>query len=117
MAHKLQKEIPYAIILDQYRNVHNPLAHEYTTGPEIIDAVISTPATSSRPSSGKVDAFIAGAGTGGTVTGVSRAIKKSHNPKCVVVGVDPVSPLSYSIVFYFLNHVSRKAVFWLSPIP
>jgi len=89
VAQKLQREIPHAIILDQYRNVNNPLAHEYTTGPEIINAVVSTPSTSSKPSSGTVDAFIAGAGTGGTVTGVSRALKKTHNLKCIVVGVDP----------------------------
>lgn len=110
MANKLQREIPHGIILDQYRNVrgsydlvcemltigspllqvNNPLAHEYTTGPEIIEAVASTPSTSNRASSGKVDVFVAGAGTGGTVTGVSRALKKVHNPECVVVGVDPV---------------------------
>lgn len=70
--------------------MNNPLAHEYTTGPEIIEAVQGTPSTPSVPSSGKVDAFIAGAGTGGTVTGVSRALKKQHNTDCVVVGVDPV---------------------------
>ena len=69
--------------------MNNPLAHEYTTGPEIIEAIVSTP-ISERPSSGKVDVFIGSAGTGGTVTGVSRAIKKSHNPNCIVVGVDPV---------------------------
>jgi len=39
----------------------------------------------------KVDAFIGGAGTGGTITGVSRALKKTHNPDCIVIGVDPVS--------------------------
>lgn len=39
----------------------------------------------------KVDTFIAGAGTGGTITGVSRALKKAHNSDCIVVGVDPVS--------------------------
>jgi len=85
---KLEKEIPYGIILDQYRNVNNPLAHEWTTGPEIIEAITSTPSTPSRPSTGKVDAIIAGAGTGGTVTGLSRAVMK-HNKDCVVVGVDP----------------------------
>ncbi|KAF5383511.1 hypothetical protein D9615_003617 [Tricholomella constricta] len=89
VAQKLQREIPYGIILDQYRNVNNPLAHEYTTGPEIIEAIVSTPSTSAKPSSGKVDVMIAGAGTGGTVTGISRAIKKTHNKDCVVVGVDP----------------------------
>jgi cystathionine beta-synthase len=60
-----------------------------TTGPEIIEAVISTPSTSQYPSTEKVDAVIAGAGTGGTVSGISRAIKKTHNKDCVVVGVDP----------------------------
>ncbi|KAF5362564.1 hypothetical protein D9756_002375 [Leucocoprinus leucothites] len=88
VARRLEKEIPGGVILDQYRNVNNPLAHEWTTGPEIIEAVVSTPSTPSRPSSGKVDAIVAGAGTGGTVTGLSRAVKK-HNKDCIVVGVDP----------------------------
>jgi cystathionine beta-synthase len=70
--------------------VNNPLAHELTTGPEIIQAVVSTPPTPSKPSSGKVDVVIAGAGTGGTVTGIARAVRK-HNVDCVIVGVDPVS--------------------------
>ncbi|KAL4078611.1 tryptophan synthase beta subunit-like PLP-dependent enzyme [Scleroderma yunnanense] len=90
VAKKLQEDIPHGIILDQYRNVNNPLAHEYTTGPEIIDAVVSTPSTLARPSSLKVDVFVAGAGTGGTITGVSRSLKKSHNSQCIVVGVDPI---------------------------
>ncbi|KAG6821445.1 hypothetical protein H0H93_010169 [Arthromyces matolae] len=89
VAQKLQREITHGIILDQYRNVNNPLAHEYTTGPEIIEAVISTPSTPDRMSSGKVDVVVAGAGTGGTVTGISRAIKKTHNKNCHIVGVDP----------------------------
>lgn len=71
--------------------VNNPLAHELTTGPEIIDAVVSTPSTPLKPSSGKVDAMVAGAGTGGTITGISRAIKKTHNKDCTIVAVDPVS--------------------------
>ncbi|GBE86552.1 Cystathionine beta-synthase [Sparassis crispa] len=89
VARKLEREIPGGVILDQYGNVNNPLAHEFTTGPEIIEAVASTPSTPDRPSSGKVDALVAGAGTGGTITGLSRAIKKTHNHDCVVVGVDP----------------------------
>jgi len=89
VAQRLQREIPCGIILDQYRNVNNPLAHEYSTGPEIIEAVVSTPSTSEKPSSLKVDAIVAGAGTGGTITGLSRAIRKAHNPDCIVVGVDP----------------------------
>ncbi|PIL24931.1 hypothetical protein GSI_12818 [Ganoderma sinense ZZ0214-1] len=89
VANRLQREIPGGIILDQYRNINNPLAHEYTTGPEIIEAVISTPSTASRLSSGKVDALVAGAGTGGTITGLSRAIKKKHNKDSIILGVDP----------------------------
>jgi cystathionine beta-synthase len=52
--------------------------------------VTSTPPSLVHPSSGKVDVFVGGAGTGGTVSGVARGIKKAHNPDCVVVGVDPV---------------------------
>ncbi|KAF9240666.1 pyridoxal phosphate-dependent enzyme beta subunit [Melanogaster broomeanus] len=97
VAKRLEREIPHAVILDQYRNVNNPLAHEYTTGPEIINAVVSTPSSPSRPSSMKVDAFVAGAGTGGTITGVSHAVKKTHNSECIVVGIDPIgSVLSMS---------------------
>jgi cystathionine beta-synthase len=93
VASRLQREIEHGIILDQYRNVNNPLAHEYTTGPEIIASVVSTPSTRTRPSSMKVDAFVAGAGTGGTITGVSRALKKTHNADCIVVGVDPIGSI------------------------
>ncbi|KAF5387313.1 hypothetical protein D9757_005775 [Collybiopsis confluens] len=89
VAKRLQKAIPGGIILDQYANVNNPLAHELTTGPEIIEAVTSTPSISGRPSSQKVDAVVCGAGTGGTITGISRSIKKTHNKDCIVVGVDP----------------------------
>jgi len=90
VAKRLQREIPHAVILDQYHNPNNPWAHEYTTGPEIIDAVVSTPSTSSKPSSMKVDAFVAGAGTGGTITGISHALKNTHNNDCIVVGIDPI---------------------------
>ncbi|KAJ6610218.1 cystathionine beta-synthase [Mycena sp. CBHHK59/15] len=88
VAKKLQRQIPGGIILDQYRNINNPLIHEMATGPEIIDAVVGTPSTPARPSSGKVDVVICGAGTGGTITGLSRAMKKT-NKDCIVVGVDP----------------------------
>jgi cystathionine beta-synthase len=88
VSQRLQREIPGGVILDQYGNPNNPIAHEENTGPEIIDAIVNTPSTSSQPSSGKVDVIIAGAGTGGTVTGLSRVIKK-HNPKSIIVGIDP----------------------------
>ncbi|KAI5995508.1 pyridoxal phosphate-dependent enzyme beta subunit [Pisolithus albus] len=93
VAKRLQREVPYGVILDQYGNVNNPLAHEYTTGPEIIATITSTASTPTKPSSLKVDAFVAGAGTGGTITGVSRALKKDHNPQCIVVGVDPIGSI------------------------
>lgn len=83
--------------------MNNPDAHELTTGPEIIEAVVSTPSTALKPSSGKVDVFVAGAGTGGTITGISRAIKKTHNKDCVVVGIDPVSPCEVSPSGILLN--------------
>lgn len=66
------------------------MAHEYTTGPEIIEDVTSSE-NGIRSSSGLVDVVVAGAGTGGTLTGISRAIKKEHNPQAVIVGIDPVN--------------------------
>ncbi|KAL1693650.1 tryptophan synthase beta subunit-like PLP-dependent enzyme [Schizophyllum commune] len=74
---------------DSHIGVNNPLAHELTTGPEIIEAVVNTPSTPLKPSSRKVDVLVAGAGTGGTVTGIANAIKKTHNKECAVIGVDP----------------------------
>ncbi|KAK6760297.1 hypothetical protein RB195_021683 [Necator americanus] len=74
---RLQNEIPGAIILDQYRNLGNPMAHYEQTAEEIIDAL-----------DGKVDYVVIGAGTGGTVTGVAKKIKDKI-PNCIVVGVDP----------------------------
>jgi len=86
-------KLPHAIILDQYRNVNNPLAHELTTGPEIIEAVKSTPSTPTRISSEKVDVVVCGAGTGGTITGISKVIKRTHNKDCFVLAVDPEGSL------------------------
>ncbi|XP_065206016.1 cystathionine beta-synthase-like protein [Planococcus citri] len=77
VAHKLSKEIPNSVVLDQYRNAGNPLAHYDTTGAEIIDQT-----------DGKIDMLVLGVGTGGTMTGIARKIKQ-HNPQCVIVGVDP----------------------------
>src|SRR6266404_4113014 len=80
--------------------LNNPLAHEFTTAPEIIAAVTSTPSSAAHPSSGKVDVFVAAAGTGGTVSGVASGIKKTHNKDCVVVGVDPVRQLRPIFSFF-----------------
>ncbi len=91
------------------------MAHELTTGPEIVNAVVATPSTPAKPSSGKVDVFVAGAGTGGTITGISRAIKKKHNPDAIVVCVDPVCML-FSRVFVTSKLIvsNRKVAFSLS---
>ena len=78
-ADELAKEIPNAFIPGQFVNPANPKAHVATTGPEIWD-----------DTDGKVDLFVAGVGTGGTVTGVGQYLK-SKNPNVKVVAVEPAS--------------------------
>jgi len=77
VARRLQKEIPNAHILDQYGNSDNPLAHEYGTAEEIWEQT-----------KGKVTAIVAGAGTGGTITGLARGLRK-HNKNVKVIAADP----------------------------
>ncbi|XP_077300274.1 cystathionine beta-synthase [Arctopsyche grandis] len=77
VAHRLNKEIPNSIVLDQYRNAGNPLAHYDGTATEILDAF-----------DGKVDMVIIGAGTGGTIAGIGRKFKELC-PTCTIVGADP----------------------------
>lgn len=78
-ANRLKDETPGAVILGQFVNPANPDMHERTTGEEIW-----------QDTDGKVDIFVAGVGTGGTVTGVGRALKK-HNPNVKIVAVEPES--------------------------
>lgn len=78
-AEQLRATIPGAVILGQFVNPANPAIHEQTTGEEVwIDT------------DGKVDIFVAGVGTGGTVSGVGSALKK-HNSAVKVVAVEPAS--------------------------
>ncbi|KAL8775317.1 MAG: hypothetical protein Q9209_000324 [Squamulea sp. 1 TL-2023] len=77
VARRLQKEIPNSHILDQYGNVDNPLAHECGTAEEVW-----------TQTNGKITAVIAGAGTGGTITGLARGLRK-HNPDIKVIAADP----------------------------
>eukprot|EP00592_Proboscia_alata_P009439 CAMPEP_0194361476 /NCGR_PEP_ID=MMETSP0174-20130528/9059_1 /TAXON_ID=216777 /ORGANISM="Proboscia alata, Strain PI-D3" /LENGTH=505 /DNA_ID=CAMNT_0039133705 /DNA_START=74 /DNA_END=1591 /DNA_ORIENTATION=+ len=76
VARRLNEEIPNSHILDQYSNPSNPLAHYDGTAEEIISQC------------GKVDMFVCGTGTGGTITGIAKRLKE-HNPDIIVVGVDP----------------------------
>jgi len=84
-AKQLLKDIPNSVMLDQYTSKHNPDAHYYSTAPEIIDALA---APSPHPTTNQVDLLVAGAGTGGTISGLSRRLKE-HNKDVVVLGVDP----------------------------
>lgn len=77
VAERLVKEIPGAYRPNQYSNPHNPEAHFQTTGPEIW-----------RQTDGRVTHFVAGAGTGGTLSGVARYLK-SQNPNVKIVAADP----------------------------
>lgn len=76
-ADELNKEIEGSIILSQFTNPANPEVHRLTTGPEVYEAL-----------DGKVDIFVAGVGTGGTITGVGEYLK-SRNSKVKIVAVEP----------------------------
>ena len=78
-AEEIREATPGAIILQQFDNPANPLAHECTTAEEIW-----------RDTDGKVDIFVASVGTGGTLTGTARGLKR-HNPSIRAIAVEPTS--------------------------
>jgi cystathionine beta-synthase len=92
VAERLTKEIPGAYRPNQFENSNNPLAHYLTTGPEIW-----------TDSNGEIDVFVAGMGTGGSISGIAKYLKE-QNPNITIVGADPEgsilsgdSPKSYKV--------------------
>jgi cysteine synthase A len=81
-AKELAKTLPNAFVPEQFSNPANPAIHEATTAKEILEAT-----------DGKVDIFVAGVGTGGTLTGAGKVLK-SHNPNVKIIAVEPdLSPI------------------------
>ncbi|MEN6552395.1 MAG: cysteine synthase A [Methanobacterium sp.] len=78
-AEELVKEIPNAVVLQQFKNPANPKIHRETTAQEIL-----------RDTDGKVDIVVAGVGTGGTITGIAEVLKE-HNPGLKAVAVEPAT--------------------------
>jgi cystathionine beta-synthase len=83
VAKRLVQETPGAMLANQYHNPSNPAAHYHSTGPEIW-----------RQMEGKLDYFVAGMGTGGTLSGVGRYLKE-QDPNIKTVGVDPLGSIYY----------------------
>lgn len=81
VSRRLAEETPNAILAGQYWNPANPEAHYRTTGPEIW-----------RQTAGRITAFFAGMGTGGTISGIGRYLKE-QNPNVKVIGIDPIGSL------------------------
>lgn len=97
VARQIASETPNAILANQYHNPVNPQTHYDITGPEIW-----------RQTAGKIDVFVAGMGTGGTITGVARYLKQM-NPKIQIVGVDPVGSILYD--YFYTGKMTEAHVY------
>ena len=87
VARQIVADTPNSILANQYHNPVNPQTHVLTTGPEIW-----------KQTAGKVDVFVAGMGTGGTITGVGRYLK-SMNPNIQIVGADPIGSILHDYFY------------------
>lgn len=96
VAKKLVEKTPLSFYANQYHNADNPTEHYRVTGPEIWQQM-----------DGKIDVFVSGAGTGGTISGVGRFLKEK-NPKVQVVCADPVGSILYDL-FYHKKVVNKPA--------
>ncbi len=94
-AKQIANETPNAFYVNQYHNKDNILAHYYSTGPEIW-----------AQTEGKIDAFVAGVGTGGTLSGVGRFLKEK-NKNIKIIGADPIGSIHYDY-FYRKSLVEPK---------
>lgn len=85
VSERIVEETPNAILANQYHNPANPNAHYRITGPEIWEQT-----------GGQIDVFVAGMGTGGTITGVGRYLKEK-NPAIKIVGIDPIGSILHEL--------------------
>ena len=97
VARRLAGEIPNSFYINQYDNLANTEAHYRTTGPEIWEQT-----------EGRVTHYIAGAGTGGTISGAARYLKE-QNPDVKVVGVDPYGSVYYK--YFFTREFDQKEIY------
>jgi cystathionine beta-synthase len=98
VADKMTEEIPGAFHPNQYENPENPKIHYKTTGPEIW-----------KDSEGKITHFVAGMGTGGTISGVAKYLKEK-NPRIKIIGADPVGSLYYDKIVHNKIGVAKPYV-------
>ena len=102
VSRRIADETENAFYANQYHNPSNPEAHYRTTGPELYEQL-----------DGKIDVFIAGLGTGGTITGVGKYLKEK-NPNVKIVGVDPVGSIYYD--FFSTGRVTEAFSYVLEGI-